>query len=996
MLKHLFLSASMCAFVYASAQKKMEQSRWQQRVEYTIAVSLDDVNNVLSGSEQMVYTNNSPDMLKEMYIHLWPNAYKNRETAFARQVLENGSDRFHFAEESQRGWIDSLDFKINGTSVKWELTKDIDIAHVTLSEPIAPGASVTITTPFRVKMPYVFSRLGREGQLYCVTQWYPKPAVYDVNGWNPMPYLDQGEFYSEFGKFDVQITIPENYVVAATGELQDEKEKQWLLSKTQYDHESKDRSFPESSSRKKTIRFVQDSIHDFAWFADKRFKVDTGSVVLPRSGRRVQTWFYHVRATDKAIDDIDTAITFYSDKLGDYPYNHVSVVVTPLVAGAGMEYPMITNMTEADKQVVIHEVGHNWFYGILGSNEREYPWMDESINNYYETRCSENEELKEPVSIKGFGQLGGLNRAGYPGLILRYMSGARLNEDQASDLPSVAFTDHNYGAIIYGKASASFHYLQRYLGDSLFDEMMRAYYEAWKFRHPLPGDFKKHVQQFTGKELSWFFNDVMGTTRKQDWKLSGLRETQQGYELKVRNKGSFEAPLSITGMSGNTPVTTVWYDSTGSGNIVFPKGPYDRIRVDAYELTADMDRTNNTMRTSGLLRKCEPLQFRLLGDVENPYRKQLFFTPIIGANLYNKTMLGAAFYNSLYPTTKTEYVIAPMYAFGTEDLAGSAEIQRHFLSYGFARRITLGFRTSRFASEYFVPTTYEKLEPSIRIELTRPDMRTSADKTILARYVLINEQARGAGYYTNIDQAFGYADVSFSVVKKRVINPYSAKFMYQLGNARSTFQKISAEGTHFITYNKPAKGFTIRAYGGMFLQKPGSGDDRVLFRTSGNTGQFDYLFDQSQFGRGENMFSNSLFAQQLMQGGAQFSVPYPMLGSTDSWITAINLNTTIPGIIPVKLYADVVYVNELHNEVNGNTGAVTKSYSPELYYTGGIRISMFKQLLQVNFPLFASGQIQDMWDGKNGGAGVKYAERISFTLDLNRMNPIKAIREISF
>lgn len=998
MAKHtltILLTGSFCWVTLFAQQPKTKQSGWQQKVDYTINVQLDDVRHMLTGTETIQYTNHSPDTLKVMYIHLWPNAYKNNETAYAKQKLENGSTDFYYSSEDEKGWIDNLSFSVDGSPVNWALTDHIDIAKITLNQPILPGKSVLIKTPFKVKIPKVFSRLGHEDQLYCITQWYPKPAVYDVNGWNPMPYLDQGEFYSEFGNFDVTITVPQNYVVAATGILQTESEKQWLKDRVESGKVYDENVVPVSSEQTKTIRFAQDSVHDFAWFADKRFNIKTSSVVLPKSGRNVSTWFYSTRNKDEGVNDIDTAILFYSEKLGEYPYSIASVVVTPLVAGAGMEYPTITNITQVNRQVIVHEVGHNWFYGILASNEREYPWMDESINNYYEIRSSENEELKKRASVRERG-FNVLSPDGYAGLEQRYVTGARKNEDQASRLPSVVYTDHNYGAIIYGKASASFHYLQRYLGDSLFDAMMQAYYEKWKFKHPLPDDFISHARSFTDKKLDWFFEGLMNTTYKQDWKLSGIRKTAIGYQVGVKNLSPINAPFSISGIKNGSAVNTVWYDSLSKTPIIFPAGEYDRIRIDAFENTNEIDRSNNSIRTKGLFKKVEPIQLRFFGDVENPYHTQIFYSPIIGANLYNKTMLGMVFYNSLLPTYKTEYIIAPMYAFGTQDMAGSAEIQRHFLAYGRVKRITAGLKTNRYASAYFVPTTYEKIEPSLRLELKQNNPRTDAERYIAARYIMINEQARGAGYYTNLNNALGYADVVFAVSQKRKINSYSAQVHYQAGFNTGGFHKVDAEVQQFLNYNQPKKGFTVRVFGGLFLQKPGSvSSGREYYRAGGNTGVFDYLFDQSQFGRGENPGSNSMFAQQLMPGGTQFSSP-TLLSGTDSWLTSVNLTTTIPGIIPIKLFADAAFVNEKTTNINGNTGEITSSYGTQLYYVGGFRVELFNDVLQVNFPVIASQQITDVWEGNTGGPSVPYGKRISFMFNLNKLNPVKGVRNISF
>jgi hypothetical protein len=219
-----------CLF-FPSAQA-FTQSYFQQEVNHSIIVRLNDVSHTLHGSESVEYINNSPDTLGFLYFHLWPNAYKNNSTAFARQDLESGSTHFHFAPEEDRGFIDSLQFTAAGKVLHWEFDSgNIDICRINLGEPLLPGDTLVIETPFFVKLPAGFSRMGHVNQSYQITQWFPKPAVYDKNGWNPIPYLDQGEFYSEFGSYEVSITVPKNYVVAATGNLLDADEQAWLDQK---------------------------------------------------------------------------------------------------------------------------------------------------------------------------------------------------------------------------------------------------------------------------------------------------------------------------------------------------------------------------------------------------------------------------------------------------------------------------------------------------------------------------------------------------------------------------------------------------------------------------------------------------------------------------------------------------------------------------------------------------------------------------------------------
>ena len=314
-MKKIFLILNLALALSANAY-------FQQDVNYKISVVLNDQNHTLSAFESIEYTNNSPQTLNYIWFHVWPNAYKNNNTALANQFLKLGKTDFYFSKPEERGYIDSLDFKVNNQTIAWEYHPEhIDIVKLNLTEPLKPGEKITITTPFKVKIPIgKFSRLGHIKQQYQITQWYPKPAVFDKNGWHPIPYLNQGEFYSEFGSFEVKITLPENYVVGATGDLQEASEIVWLDSlarKTKYITEfPEDNSFPPSSKKLKTLTYKQSQVHDFAWFADKRYNVLKGSVKLPNSEKEVTTWVMFTNQFPefwtKSILYVNDAVYYYS------------------------------------------------------------------------------------------------------------------------------------------------------------------------------------------------------------------------------------------------------------------------------------------------------------------------------------------------------------------------------------------------------------------------------------------------------------------------------------------------------------------------------------------------------------------------------------------------------------------------------------------------------------------------------------------------------------
>jgi len=479
-------------------QAAQAQSYWQQQVDYTIDVSLNDPEKSLDGFARIQYTNNSPDTLPFIWFHLWPNAYKNDRTAFSEQLLGNGRTEFYFSDKEERGYINRLDFRVDGQEAKMEdHPLYIDIIKVLLPKPLPPGSRITITTPFHEKLPYNFSRGGYTvtnaptphhafGKppttppppptvAYQVTQWYPKPAVYDSHGWHPIPYLDQGEFYSEFGSFDVHITVPNNLVVAATGE-------------------SQDTSYP--SAPTKTLHYKQDRIHDFAWFADPRFRIEHDTLQLP-SGRIIEVYSYYTPTApdgwNNSTSFIKDAVRFRSALIGEYPYNVVTAVQAKMGTSGGMEYPTITAINSPgparDIDLTIeHEVGHNWLYGILGTNERRYPWMDEGINTYYDNRY---ETAKYPPAEDN--------------ALPTFYTATVQKRDQPISTPSQDFTESNYFDVAYTKTGNWMKMLEDTLGTTLFDSCMRQYYRSWQFRHPYPNDFKTVVTATAQRPLDTLF-----------------------------------------------------------------------------------------------------------------------------------------------------------------------------------------------------------------------------------------------------------------------------------------------------------------------------------------------------------------------------------------------------------------------------------------------------------------------------------------------------------
>ncbi len=992
-------------FLVSFSTKTYSQNYWQQEVNYHIEVRLDDKKHSLTAFETIHYKNNSDQVLNEIYFHLWPNAYKDQNTAFAKQQLRDRNLKFIQASENERGYIDSLDFKVEGIKIDWEYDAEHkDICKLILNTPLQPGQEIVITTPFYVKLPNSFSRLGHVGQSYQITQWYPKPAVFDRKGWHRMPYLDLGEFYSEFGSFDVYITLPENYVVGATGDLQTYSEQLFLDSIAE--HTAKIESFPkkdsliESSEKYKTLHYKQSMVHDFAWFADKNFNVLKSEVILPHTKRKVDTYVMfrnrYAKFWKDASEYMNDALYYYSLWNGDYPYNQATAVDGALSAGGGMEYPNVTvigtvNSPRSLETVIMHEVGHNWFYGIIGSNEREHPWMDEGINTYFERRYlrtkypnsslfgdSVNENLLKHFDLQTY------NTDAMYDIMYQYI--ARLNEDQAIENHSESFGAMNYGLIVYGKSGLVLRYLEQYLGTSVFDSAMKVYFERWKFRHPYPEDFRAVMEEVSQKDLSWFFDHLIGTNDKIDFKLTGMDVVNGQMRVKVKNKSNFLAPAFVASIDKQGNVKEIFKTDPfmGTALVFFDTKDIDHISIDPYNIIPEVSRKNNRLNVEGLFGSIEPFDLQLLGSLENRNKTQLFFSPIIGYNYYDKGMPGFLFYNHLFPTERFEWELAPMYSFANDQFNWTGRLA-YDLYPDNLKLLTLSTRFSHFSQAYpFAPqnqlevdvlanggdvySDYYKLGFYADLILNTKANKFSVVEGINMQLTGIRSEGRMKyiGMTMGMIQTNLVAQIAYSKSNNRIRNPYSLKVMGESFSAAfmpNSTNKFSVEYKYVASYGNQSKGVELRGYAGY-----SSGNQGAVFLDGIGA---DYRYDYAHLDRSGNNVNHFY----VLEGGFKSKMSMPVSKS----MLALNLKLPMPVKFPLGLYGDIAYVN-----------APLAKYKEQVVMGVGLYVPVIRNIAEIYFPLsLKKDRITENIYSKSN-----YTQEIRLMINFNAMNPFNAIRNL--
>lgn len=1008
---------------------------FQQEVNYKINVTLDDKQHILNGAIDMEYINHSPSELNEIWIHLWGNAYKNQKTAFAKQQLVNGKKRFFFAEDEDMGYFANIDFKIDGTTATWSLDKkNPDIALLKLSSPLKSGEKINISTPFSLKIPASFSRLGHVGESYQMTQWFPKPAVFDNRGWHPIPYLDQGEFYSEFGNFDVSITLPENYVVGATGVLQTESEKIFLQKQVAKSKQILDTiktkgsaNFPASSSKTKTIRYIAQNVHDFAWFADKRFYV-THEIASLENGQKVDCYAmftdFERELWKKGAFYVKRSVEYYSKHVGNYPYPHATAVQSALSAGGGMEYPMITVIDKAgdDKTldiVITHEVGHNWFYGILASNERNHGWMDEGMNSYYEERYTaeyypkvkkENEEKKKGFSLNitlddKVEELG-------------FQWFARQALDQPCAMHSADFTSINYGLVMYKKTARSMRALENFVGTTTFDKIMKSYYELWKFKHPYPSDFRKHWESnYKEKDITWFFDGLIEGSRNISpfvWESKRKANQENQISLVVGAKGNLKMPIPVNGVKDGKVVKTLFYElpkGKSKMEVTFPKGDYDLI-------TADYDRnlpaTHRFPNLDGMGKKTTHYwlpKFKAISILESEKKANTYgILPAISYNFYDKTQLGAVLYTPFFPTIADGHAyIMPLYSFEQKQWNGSlGSAASKYFEKGKIRAIELNANLRRYSQDYDYyykqNDLYFRSEIGLAVDFRKTKLTSPISHRIEARTVGINQQYiiginRNTLRFRDTSMFYAVHELKYIFKNDFILKP--TKWTVTLQNGKG-FTKLFTHFNQRYQLNRKNEIVFFHVFAGTFLQN-NNPIANVNFRGSGyisKTNSIDYMYDNLLFARGssktEGDFGKDLNRKEQRDSGITFLSQQIFMQDANlktvgiinnfqgnKWMIGFGTAYQIPFDLPIKFkpYFDIAFYPNLD-------GKIDKAWS------AGITTAIIPDVFEINFPIPIKKN--NSWNtlDKNleFGTRTRYMQRVSFMFNINELNPYKKIK----
>lgn len=491
---------------------------WQQHANYKMEIDMDVNKFQYQGTQKLVYTNNSPDVLNKVFYHLHFNAFQpGSEMDVRSRTIEDADprvgSRISTLKPNEIGYIKVTSLKQNGAVVKHETAGTV--LEVELAKPIQPGDRVTFDMVFNAQVPVQIRRSGRnnkEGVALSMTQWYPKLAEYDFQGWHADPYIGR-EFHGVWGDFDLKLTIDKDYVVGGSGYLQNDTE---------------------IKGNKKTLHFIAPNVHDFTWAADPEYIHDT--IQVPNGP---MLHFYYKKTLPeenlKFWKDLQPKtvqlMEYFSANIGKYPYKQYSVIQG---GDGGMEYAMCTLITGKRKfgslvGVTAHELAHTWFQFLLATHEGKHEWMDEGFTSYISDHAM-NEIMGSNKEIPNLGAYRGYD----------YLAKSGKEKPQTTHADRFD-TNMAYGIAAYNKGSVFLSQLGYVIGQDNLKKTMKKYFDDWAFKHPTPNDFIRCAEKVSGLELDWYLMDWTQTTNTIDYAVKSI----EGKTVTLERIGSMPMPMDL-------------------------------------------------------------------------------------------------------------------------------------------------------------------------------------------------------------------------------------------------------------------------------------------------------------------------------------------------------------------------------------------------------------------------------------------------------------------
>jgi hypothetical protein len=911
-----------------------------QMDQIKIDAQLDFAKKEIQIIQQITCYNLTGETLDTIYLHNWPNSYKDRNTPLSRRLIEDYDKSLYFAKKERRGHTTIKSISTDFVSDKWEIDKESpDIIRVLLTNPIKANDSVTVSLTYVVKVPDSrYTGYGTKNNTYNLRYWYITPATY-TNKWELMSNLNMDDLYMHPANYTINFEVPRGVLLNSDLEF----------SKTD---SSFNTIYHLSGEQRVDIELNISLLNEF-----ETFKTDSLNVISNVNG----TLLDHNLKTDI----IKREILFINKYLGSYPHKSI------LVNNVTYEKNPIYGLNQLPKFLNPFSGAFEWDIKMFKALTRKYlentllvnrrtdSWILDGIQTYLMIKYVE-EYYPEVKAMGNISNIWGIKSSAMAKLDFNdkypfvYQFAARQNLDQALATRADSLSNFNRKIVNKYKAGLGLRYLDEYLNDSIVTKSIKQFYIENTNQLCSSNTFKDIIIHKTDKDLSWFFGNYIHSKKKIDYTIRKIKKTNDSVYLTIKNKRNFTAPIALYAVNNKDIIFRKWLtgiDSTAT--IAIPKGDYKRLSLNYEYLYPELNLRDNWKNLKGLFNK--PIQFRFFKDVEDPYYNQVFYNLYTDYNLYDGLVIGPRIYNESIFKKKWLYKITPLYGTNSKKLIGSFSlVYQHLPEESSVYRYTAGIAGSNF--HYAPELQYKTLVPFVNVQFKRNSLRDVGGKSILARYVVVDKDIAPDAETIDYNK-YNVFNIRYGYAKPEIIDDLRYYFDFQLGDK---FSKLSADFRYRKLTDKYRQ-YDFRAYFGTFLSNK-TQDDYFSFSLDRPK---DYLFDYDYLGRSEQ---SGFFSQQIIiaEGGfkSMFENPY-----ANQWIATTNGSFSVWKWI--EIYADAGFYKN-------------KGFDPSFKYDSGVRLNFIHNILEVYFPIQSSLGFEP--------SNKAYPTKIRFVLTVNPNKIVSFLR----
>jgi hypothetical protein len=894
-----------------------------------IKVTLDDKNDVLNIQQKIVYYNTSNKELKSVFLHNWPNSFKNRKTALSKRFIEAYQKNLYFAKKKDLGFSDIKNISVNFETVDYsELKRQIDVLEIPLKKTLKQNDSIIINTTYSIKIPNAkFTNYGKTKTGYQLRYWYLNPAVFNKK-WHLMSNLNNDDLYETPTNYTLDLKLPKVYKV----------------NSNLYKYTTKGTTFNNfyfTGKQKIDIVLNINKIDDFKVYKTKNLAIHT-DILDNKIGYKLAT------------DILNRELNFLEKHLGKYPHKEIFLDKVAQkkdpIYGLSQLPDFVRPFSDVFKtDITLFKIlTKKYIENTLLVNKRKEYWITDGLQSYlmmeYVDAFYPEVKLLGTTSESWFLKKYNVAKLDfndkYPFI---YQLSARSFLDQPLTTSADSLSNFNRKIVNKYKAGLGFRYLKGFLGDTVLNAAIKEFYQKKKLRKVSAEDFKNIITNKTTKDLSWFFGDYIQTNKKIDYTIKKAEIVGDSVEITIKNKRNITAPVALYGLKDKEIKFKKWLPNIDSTKTVVLKN----FGFDTYSLNYEQQYPeHNTLDNQKSIKKRlfnKPLKFSFIKDIEDPYYNQIFYQPNFDYNFYDGFILGIKLHNKPIIKRNLEVTLQPAYAVKSAAITGSFSLKynQYFEETRIYKIIYGLFGSTRHYAE---DLSYNSFIPYVNLVFKRKSLRDVSTESISAKLVNIHRETAPNQTLKEQD-SYSVFNLSYQYSNPDIIDEFRYRFSFE---AAKNFSKLALDLRYRTLTSKDTQ-LDFRVFAGAFLNNSTTGD----YFSFGLDRANDYLFELNYFGRSE---SSGIFSQQFIinEGGFKSVLPTRFANQF-----MLSTNSSIGLWKWVEAYNGVAFLKNRGNKLY-------------FAYENGVRFNFIHNILEVYFPLHSNNG----WEISQNA----YSEKIRFTL----------------